>query len=225
MIRVHHLENSRSQRVLWLLEELGLRYEVVRYARDPETLLAPPELRRIHPLGKSPVIEDDGLIVAESGAILEYLAETYDPRFQVHPAPDAPRELRLRYRYWMHYAEGSAMLQPTLALVFARIKVAPMPFLVRPVARGLADRVLDSFVRPQIVAQLDYLEAELGRAAWFCGDAFSAADVQMSFPIEAAVARGDGAARPKLSGFIDRIHARAAYKAALERGGPFSLLG
>ncbi|HKI65296.1 MAG TPA: glutathione S-transferase [Burkholderiales bacterium] len=222
-IVVHHLNNSRSQRVLWLLEELGLRYEVKRYQRDPQTMLAPPELRAVHPLGKSPVIEDGDLKLAESGAILEYLATRYGEGRLV-PAAGTPE--RLRYSYWMHYAEGSAMPPLLLKLVFNRIESGPMPFFVRPVARGIARRVLGTFVEPNIARHLDYMEGELAARPWFAGEAFSAADIQMSFPLEAAAARGglDGR-RPNLTGFLERIHARPAYQRALESGGAYALLG
>ncbi|HXZ91928.1 MAG TPA: glutathione S-transferase [Burkholderiales bacterium] len=221
MIVVHHLNNSRSQRMLWLLEELGLAYEVKRYQRDPKTMLAPPELRQVHPLGKSPVVTDGELTLAESGAILEYLVERYGGG-RLAPAPGTPE--RLRYRYWMHYAEGSLMPPLLLKLVFNRVESAPMPFFARPVARGIARRMRASFIDPQIVRHLDYLEAELGKYTWFAGADFSAADIQMSFPLEAAAARGGlDAGRPKLMGFLERIHARPAYRRALEAGGPYAL--
>ena len=221
-IVVHHLNNSRSQRVLWLLEELGLPYEVKRYQRDPQTMLAPPELRAVHPLGKSPVIEDGGLKLAESGAILEYLAGRYGEGRLV-PAAGTPE--RLRYTYWMHYAEGSAMPPLLMKLVFKRLESGPMPFFVRPVARGIARRVLGTFIEPQIARHLDYMERELTERPWFAGGELSAADIQMSFPLEAAAARGGlDAGRPKLMGFLGRIHARPAYLRALEKGGAYELL-
>lgn len=221
MITVHHLNNSRSQRVLWLLEELGLPYEVKRYERDAKTSLAPPELKAVHPLGKSPVITDGGLTVAESGAIIEYLVDKYgNGRLK----PTGEQEL-LHYRYFMHFAEGSAMPPLVMKLVFNKIKRTPMPFFVKPVARGIADKVLSSFVQPNIDAQLKFLEGELSRRPWFAGAEFSAADVQMSFPVEAAAARGGAmGAYPKLGEFLNRIHARPAYQQALERGGPYSLM-
>ncbi len=223
MITVHHLDNSRSQRVLWLLEELGLEYRVVRYRRDAATLLAPPELRAVHPLGKSPVIDDDGATVAESGAIIEYLVGRHGNGRLVPPA-DSPQ--RLRYAYWLHYAEGSAMPPLLLSLVFRRLPKAPMPFFVRPVVRGIAAKVKSSFVDPQLKLHFDYMEAELGGHAWFAGDEFSAADIQMSFPIEAGQARGMvDATRPRLAHFLERIRARPAYQRALEQGGAFALLG
>ncbi len=222
MITVHHLNNSRSQRVLWLLEELGLEYEVKRYERNSKTMLAPPALRAVHPLGKSPVITDGDLTLAESGAIVEYLVERYGQGRLVPPA--GTRE-RLRYTYWLHYAEGSLMPPLLLKLVFTRVPEAPMPALVRPIVRRIAKGVRQQFVEPQIKQHLDYLEGELGKTSWFVGDDFSAADVQMSFPIEGAASRGGlDASRPKLFAFLERIHDRPAYKRALERGGPYELL-
>lgn len=222
MIIVHHLNNSRSQRVLWLLEELGLDYEVKRYERDPKTMLAPPSLREVHPLGKSPVITDEGLTVAESGAIIEYLVDRYGSG-RLAPMPGTPE--RLRYTYWMHYAEGSAMPPLLLKLVFDRIEKGPMPFIVKPIAKAIAQRAKQSFIEPQITRHLDYLESEIDKHKWFAGKSFSAADIQMSFPLEAAVARGGlNATRPKLMDFLDRIHKRPAYKRALERGGAYELL-
>jgi glutathione S-transferase len=222
MITVHHLNSSRSQRVLWLLEELGLDYTIVRYQRDPDTLLAPPSLRAIHPLGKSPVVVDGEHVLAESGAVLEYLVERYDTALAFAPSPNTPE--RLRYRYWMHYAEGSAMPPMLLSLVFSRLKKAPMPFFVRPIARGIADKALSGFVAPQVKLHLDYMENELNRQPWFAGEAFSAADIQMSFPVEAAAARAGMEKYPHLQSFLQRIHKRPAYQRALEQGGPFDLL-
>ena len=222
MIIVHHLNNSRSQRVLWLLEELGLGYEVRRYQRDPETMLAPPELRAVHPLGKSPVVTDGANVLAESGAILEYLVEVHGGG---RLAPPAGSPERLRYRYWMHYAEGSAMPPLLLKLVFDRVAKAKMPFLAKPVAKAIASKAKESFILPQIRLHLDFMEAELARRAWFAGDDFSAADVQMSFPVEAARARaGLDASRPRLMDYLARIHARPAYQRALERGGPYDMV-
>ena len=222
MVAVHHLNNSRSQRVLWLLEELGLDYNVIRYQRDSETMLAPPSLRKVHPLGKSPVVVDGENTLAESGAILEYLVERYDTAHDF--APSLGTAERLRYRYWMHYAEGSAMPPLLMSLVFSRLKQAPMPFFVKPIARGIADKVMKTFVGPQVQLHLDYMESELGKSRWFAGDNFSAADIQMSFPVEAASARHGFKGRPNLQAFLERIHARPAYQRALEQGGPFDLL-
>lgn len=195
MIVVHHLNNSRSQRVLWLLEELGLEYEIKRYERDPKTMLAPASLRAVHPLGKSPVITDGELTLAESGAIIEYLVERYgasEGKGRLAPAAGTPAYLR--YRYWLHYAEGSLMSPLLLKLVFDKIERSPMPFFAKPIARAISGKAKSSFITPQIVMHLDYLEGELENNEWFAGKEFSAADVQLSFPIEAAAARGDVAA-------------------------------
>ncbi len=222
MVTVHHLEHSRSQRVLWLLEELGVPYEVRRYERNKETMLAPPELRAVHPLGKSPVITDGDATVAESGAIVEYLVERYGNGRLIPPAGTPERR---RYTYWLHYAEGSAMPPLLLKLVFDRVETAPMPFFVKPVARAIAGRAKSSFIEPQIALHLDYLEQELAKSTWFAGEEMTAADVQMSFPLEAAAARGgamDG--RPRIRAFLERAHARPAYRRALATGGPYELL-
>ena len=222
MITVHHLNNSRSQRVLWLLEELGLAYEVRRYQRDAKTMLAPPELRAVHPLGKSPVIQDGEVTLAESGAILEYLVGRHG-NGRLIPAAGTPE--RLRYTYWMHFAEGSAMPPLLMKLVFDRIEKAPMPFFVRPVARAIARRARGSFVQPNIDRSLDFMEGELANSDWFAGAEFSAADIQMSFPLEAARVRaGLDAKRPRLMSFLERIHARPAYRRAIDKGGAYALL-
>ena len=221
MLTVHHLNNSRSQRVLWLLEELGAPYEVRRYERDRKTLLAPPSLKKVHPLGKSPVITDDGQAIAESGAIVEYLVERYG---QGRLAPAAGTPERRRYTYWLHYAEGSLMPLLVMKLVFSRLTTVPAPFFVKPVIRTLVARVNGQFLDPQLRTHLAFLEAELGGKAWFAGAEFSAADVQMSFPVEAAAARIGLGEFPGLRAWLERIHARPAYKRALEIGGPFDLL-
>lgn len=209
MIVVHHLNNSRSQRVLWLLEELGLNYEIKRYERDPKTMLAPASLREVHPLGKSPVITDDALTLAESGAIIEYLVERYGEG-KLAPPPDTAE--RLRYTYWLHYAEGSAMPLLVMKLLLNLF--------------GIGDSSVSSeFIAPQIKLHFDYIESELGKNTWFVGEEFTAADIQMSFPLEAvAVQVGLDASRPHLMDFLDRIHTRPAYQRALERGGAYELL-
>jgi glutathione S-transferase len=219
MIVVHHLNNSRSQRVLWLLEELGVPYEIQRYQRDAKTMLAPAELKNVHPLGKSPVITDGGRTIAESALILEYIVERYgDGKL----APPVGSEERWRYRYWMHYAEGSAMPPLLLKLVFDRVESGPMPFFIKPVAKAIARQVKQSFIAPQLQLQLDYLEAELGRSEWFVGNEFTAADIQLSFPLEAAAMRaGLDQTRPRLHAFLQKIHSRPAYRRALERGGRY----
>ncbi len=221
MLTVHHLNHSRSQRVLWLLEELGVPYEVKHYQRDARTMLAPSSLKKVHPLGKSPVITDGDLTVAESGAIIEYLVERYG-KGQWAPAPGAPA--RRRYTYWLHYAEGSLMPLLVTKLVFSRLP-ALAPFFVRPVVRALVRNVNRGYLDPQLRQHLGFLEGELTKNAWFAGEEFSAADVQMSFPVEAAAARSSGGPDlPRLHAWLERIHARPAYQRALEKGGPYEVL-
>lgn len=204
MIRVHHLNNSRSQRVLWLLEELNLPYEIVRYQRNKLTMLAPEALKQVHPLGKSPVIEDDRRTLAETGLIVEYLVDRHGPEL----APSRESDLYWRYRYWLHYAEGSAM--PPLLV---KLYIDRLGLLALPVRRVVAS---------QLKVHLDFLESELGAAPWFLGERFSAADIMLSFPLEAATARADlDATRPNLFGFLRRIHQRPAYRRALEKGGAY----
>jgi len=221
MITVHHLNNSRSQRILWLLEELVLDYEVKRYQRNAQTMLAPPELRAVHPLGKSPVITDGDTTLAESGAIVEYLADRYGAG-KLAPAFGSPE--RVRYLYWLHFAEGTAQPPSLLKLLFDRIK-SRSPLLLRPVARAIADRALASYVLPNIERNLDFMESELGKNEWFAGAQFSAADIQMSFPVEAYRARGGlDEKRPRLMRFLEKIHSRPAYRRAVERGGEYALM-
>lgn len=220
MLTVHHLNNSRSQRVLWMLEELGVPYQIERYERNAKTMLAPPALQKVHPLGKSPVVTDGKATLAESGAILEYLVETYgEGKF----APERGTPSFLRYRYWMHYAEGSLATPLLLQLVFDQIE-RKAPFIVRPVAKAISTQVKGMLVTPNLKRHFDYLEAELTEhGPWFAGRSFSAADVQMSFGIEAADARGLLKSRPKLADWLRRIHDRPAYQRALEQGGPYDL--
>ena len=222
MITLHHLENSRSQRVLWLLEELGLAYELKRYARDPKTMLAPPELTQVHPLGKSPVITEDGVTVAESGAIVEYLLDAYGEG-RLRPARGTPEQRR--FTYWLHFAEGSAMPFLLLKLVFDKVRTAPVPFFVKPVVKGIAAKVTDSFIGPNLQSQYRFMEGELAGRDWFAGNEFSAADVQMSFSVEAAAARsGLGSSYPALADWLARIHARPAYQRARAAGGPYNVV-
>ncbi|MBS7455598.1 glutathione S-transferase [Coralloluteibacterium stylophorae] len=222
MIVVHHLDNSRSQRVVWLLEELGLDYSIREYRRGKD-MRAPESLKQVHPLGKAPVLEDGGVVVAESGAIIEYLLQRYDTEGRLAPPRDS--EDGRRFTYWLHFAEGSLMPPLLLTLVFGQVK-ARAPALVRPIARGIADKVLGGFVRPQLSAQFDFMERTLAGQAWFAGERFSAADIQMSFPLEAAAARGGLDQRyPHLRGFLARIRERPAWKRAAEKGGEFGALG
>lgn len=226
MIVVHHLNNSRSQRILWLLEELGLDYEIKKYQRDPKTMLAPAELKAVHPLGKSPVISDDDNVVAESGAIVEYLVERYGRGAgpgQLVPAAGTPE--KQRYTHMLHFAEGTAMPPLLMKLIFDRIETEPMPFFVKPIAKGIAAKVKKMLIVPNIENNLNFLEAELVKSTWFAGEEFSAADVQISFVLEAAVSRGGLDGRyPKLLAWLARIHARPAYLRALERGGKYDFV-
>jgi glutathione S-transferase len=224
MIVLHHLNNSRSQRILWLLEELGVPYEIKRYQRDKETMLAPPELRKVHPLGKSPIVTDGELTLVESGAIIEYLVGRYgDGRFI--PAAGTPE--RLRYTFWLHYAEGSLMPPLLLALVALRIETARMPFFARPVAKGIVSKLRQGFITPQLATHLGYVEAEIGKTPWFAGAELTGADIQMSFPLEAASSRAGITPQkePHIHDWLKRIHARPAYERALAKGGAYDYAG
>ena len=154
MITVHHLNNSRSQRILWMLEELGVPYEIKRYERDAKTMLAPDSLKKVHPLGKSPVITDGDLVIAESGAIIEYLAHTYGKDTML---PKSGGQAWLDYTYWLHYAEGSLMPPLLMRLVFEKVKTSPMPFFVKPVAKGIANKTNEVFIGPMIKIHLDFV--------------------------------------------------------------------
>lgn len=220
MITVHHLNNSRSQRVLWLLEELGLAYEVVRYQRQPD-MLAPPELKKVHPLGKSPVITEDGRTIAETGAILEYILEKHGRGRLVPPAGS---DEKLRFTYWMHYAEGSAMPLLLLKLIFLRLP-GQVPGLLRPIVGMVAKKVQQRLTDPQLATALTFWNDELqSRGPWFAGAEFTAADVMMSFPVEAASGRVGLGGHAALADWLARIHARPAYLKALETGGPYELM-
>jgi glutathione S-transferase len=217
VITVHHLERSRSHRVLWLLEELGVPYELVRYARDAKTMLAPPQLRAVHPLGKSPVITEDGQTIAESAAILEYLAERHGGGSWI-PARDTPAFHRCRY--FLHYAEGSLMPVLLVKLIAARVKDSRrVPFFVRPIVRAVGKQIDDGYSAPNLARHLEFLEAELAKGPWLCGESPTIADVQMSYPIEAAVARGR-ASSPNLLRYLELARSRPAYQRALAKGGP-----
>jgi glutathione S-transferase len=219
MLTIHHLNNSRSQRVLWLLEELGLPYEVLRYERDAVTMRAPATLRAIHPLGKSPVLTDGDVTVAETGAIVEYVLDIHAAgRLRPERGTAAGRE----FTYWLHFAEGSAMTPLLFKLVFGRILETPMPFFVKPIARGIVGNVMANFIEPGLKLHLDFMEQSLAGRPWFCGVDFSGADIMLSFPLEAAALRGGLGDRPNLRSFVERVQARPAYLRALERGGPYA---
>ncbi|UZE94597.1 glutathione S-transferase [Alkalimarinus alittae] len=219
MVVVHHLENSRSQRILWTLEELGVPYEVKRYERDKKTSLAPESLKAVHPLGKSPVITDDDITVAESGAIIEYLIGKYgNGQFTVDTASAAHRD----YVFWLHFAEGSLMPPLLLKLVFDKVRTSPMPFFAKPIAKSIAQKVMKSFVGPNIKGNLAFIEHYLADHEWFAGDKLTGADMQMSFPLEACVASGVAdSGYPNIVAYVKRVHARPAYQKALSVGGPY----
>lgn len=223
MITIHHLENSRSQRILWLLEELGLDYDIKKYLRDPATHLAPPEMLSLHPLGKAPVITDGDDTLAESGAIIEYLVRKYD-HGRLRPVEGTPGGLA--YTYWLHYAEGTFMSLMILSLIISRIETAPMPFFAKPIAKGIAAKVRNGYLDHNVKRNLDFMESMLNKSRWFCGDELTAADIQMSFAVEAASVRTSlQDDYPNLSAYLERIKARPAYQRALEKGGPYELLG
>jgi len=220
MVVVHHLEDSRSQRILWLLEELGVEYRIKRYERDPKTALAPESLRKVHPLGKSPVITDQGETYAESGAIVEYLARTYGDAQWAPPVDD---QRYWRFCYWMHYAEGSLMPPLLLKLVFDRIRNGPAPFFIRPILRKIADGVDKAFINQQLATHFGYVDRYLAEHDWFAGDEISAADIQMSFPLEAAASKGTiSEAYPAVMAYVERLQGRVAYREALRRGGDYA---
>ncbi|CAM8674692.1 MULTISPECIES: glutathione S-transferase family protein [Leclercia] len=221
MITVHHLNQSRSQRVLWALEELSLPYQIVRYQRD-KTMMAPATLRKIHPLGKSPVLEDNGLILAESGAILEYLQETYDPGGQMKPQE---RELKLQYRFWLHYAEGSLMPLLLMKLVFASLGKPPVPFGLRTLGKVLGQGVEKAYLNRQLETHARFLESSLEKHRWFAGDHLSMADVQMSFPVFALLERGGIDNLPRLQNWKKNVEMRPAWQRAIQQGGPFEIPG
>lgn len=219
MITLHHLNNSRSQRILWLLEELNVPYEIKKYERDHKTMLAPPELKKVHPLGKSPVITDGDHVIAESGAIIEYLVNKYG---QGKWKPASEKDL-IRYTYWLHFAEGSAMPPLLLSLIFSKIE-SSAPFMIKPIAKAIAGQVRKLFINPNLKNNFDFMESELNRSTWFAGEEISGADIQMSFPVEAAQARRVLDNHPKLKAYLSAIHARPAYKSALEKGGKYDIL-
>ncbi len=220
MVVVHHLQDSRSQRILWLLEELGAEYRIKRYERDAKTSLAPESLRKVHPLGKSPVITDQGETYAESGVIIEYLARTYGDK-QWAPEPGDKRYWSVAY--WMHYAEGSMMPQLLLKLVFDKIRKGPGPFFIKPILRKIADEVDNAFINQQITTHFGYVDRHLAEHEWFAGNEISAADIQMSFPLEAALSQGTiSEAYPAITSYVERFQARDAYREALRRGGDYA---
>jgi glutathione S-transferase len=220
LLTVHHLNNSRSQRILWLLEELEVEYDIQKYERDPDTMLAPDSLYEVHPLGKSPVITHEGHTVAESGAIIEYILDRFDDE-TLRPAADTPEFLE--YRYWLHYAEGSAMTWFLLYLVFDRLP-EEAPWLARPLLGAISKQVKKEFVNPRIKEHVGFWETHLSEHDFFAGDAFTAADIQMSFPLQASLNRGGSRQNyPRIAALVDTLEGRPAYQRAIERGGEFSI--
>jgi len=227
MLTVHHLETSRSHRILWLLEELGVPYELKTYRRNKRTHLAPPELKQVHPLGKSPVITDDGEVIAESGAIIEYLVDKFGAEARgdlTHLKPRGGTAAHRQCRFWMHYAEGSLMNWLLMKLVFQAIPKQRMPFFARPIARAIAGNVQAKLIDPNLATASAFIEDHLGRNAFFAGDALTMADFQMIFAVEALLERRGGeAAMPNLAAYRARIVARPGYLRALDKGGPVIL--
>ena len=225
MIKVHHLNNSRSQRILWMLEELNLEYEIVLYERDVKTLLGPESMSKVHPLGKAPIITDDRsgekILIAESGAIIEYLLESYGKKSSLI-TPETGTQEKRDYSYWLHFSEGSLMPPLLLRLIFDRVKKARVPFFVKPITKAVADKVLSEFVNPNIKRLLDFIETSLVGKKWFLGDQLSGADIQMSFPLETSIERGlIDDHYPCIKSYVERIHQQPAYQTALNKGGKY----
>ncbi|MDR9892509.1 glutathione S-transferase [Pseudenterobacter timonensis] len=221
MLTVHHLNQSRSQRVIWALEELSLPYEIVRYQRE-KTMLAPKALKKVHPLGKSPVVEDNGLVLAESGAILEYLQETYDPDGLLKPQEPAQK---VQYRFWLHYAEGSLMPPLLMKLVFSSLGKPPVPFGLRTLGKALGKGVEKGWLNQQLETHARYIESHLASHSWFAGEHLSMADIQMSFPVFALLARGGIDNLPHTQAWKKKVEMRPAWQRAIQKGGPFTLPG
>ncbi len=221
MITLHHLNNSRSQRILWILEELKLDYVIEFHQRDKKTYLAPESLKAVHALGKSPVISDDktGIILAESGAIIEYLVQTYGQ----HLMPEQGSSAYWQYLYWLHFSEGSLMPPMVMNLVLSKMKTSPMPFFIKPIAKMIADKIIERFSGPNIKTSLEFIEKHLSQHAYFCGEQLTGADIQMSFPLEASAASGviHAGNYPNTLAYVKRLQALPAYQAALAKGGDY----
>ncbi|WP_158785049.1 glutathione S-transferase family protein [Pantoea sp. BAV 3049] len=215
MITVHHLNNSRSQRVLWMLEELEVPYQIKQYQRE-STMLAPESLKKVHPLGKSPVITDENRVIAESGAILEYLVERYDAEYRLKLLNE---DERLQSRYWLHYAEGSLMPLLVMKLIFSRMGKPPVPWLLRPIGSAFGKGVQKGYLDKQLATHREFIEQHLAKNEWFAGTQFSIADVQMSFPIQALSARGGADSSPAIQTWLNKVQNRAAWQRALQKGG------
>lgn len=221
MLTLHHLNNSRSQRILWLLEELNLDYQVKHYQRDSKTMLAPDSLKAIHPLGKSPLLTDHDRVLAESGAIIHYLCTHYGEQGWI---PNHNSDEHIAYHYWLHFAEGSLMPPMLLKLVMDKVRSSPMPFFAKPIARKIADKSMKSFIGPNLRNNFAFVEQQLQGKVWLAGKQPTGADIQMSFPLEAAVARGlvTEDEHPNICAYVARIHSRKAYQKALAAGGDYA---
>lgn len=222
MLTLHHLESSRSQRILWLLEELGVDYHLEIHQRNPKTKLAPKAMQDIHPLGKSPILTDGDDVVVESAVIIEYLIEKYgNGRFE---APSSTADRR-RYSYWMHAAEGSIMPLMVAKLLFTATTRAPVPFFIRPLTKVVAEQIGKAYLDPSLKLQLENMERELAKSTWFAGEELTGADFQMLYPCQAAVARSEVASQlPKVQAFVERAEARPAYQRALAKGGKYEFV-
>ncbi|SFC32219.1 glutathione S-transferase [Marinospirillum celere] len=223
MLTLHHLEKSRSHRIVWLLELLGVEYQIKTYQRDAKTLLAPAELKAIHPLGKSPVLTDGDRVIAESGALIDYLVEVYG-QGRLQPGKDN-LDAWVDYRYWLHYAEGSLMPWLLMNLVFTQIPKQPMPFFIKPVAKGISGKVLEQLVTPNLNTHLPFIEQQLEGKRWLLGEQLTAADVQMSFPLQAVAARMDVKAYPNLAAYVARIQEEPSWQQVIAKVGPLKFPG
>lgn len=222
-IVVHHLEHSRSQRILWLLEELGLPYRIEIHKRDPKTMRATDTLRAVHPLGRAPVITVDGRTFAESGAIIETLIERFGEG-RLRPVSD---EERWEYRYWLHYAEGSLMGPLLVTLIVDQIKNAPVPFFIKPITKAIAGKVTANYAGPEVQNHVSFINGYLDGKTWLVGEALSGADIQMSYPLEALVGRaGGGLAKfPNIAAYVARVQAQPGYLRARDKVGSFGVPG
>lgn len=219
MITVHHLNNSRSQRIIWMLEELEVPYQIKRYERE-NSMLAPDSLKKVHPLGKSPVITDENRVIAESGAILEYLQGRYDTEKRLELFDE---DEQLQSRYWLHYAEGSLMPLLVMKLIFGRMGKPPVPWLLRPVGNAFGKGVQKAWLDKQLETHRVFIEKHLSYHEWFAGSRFSIADVQMSFPLQALSVRGGAADSPAIQSWLEKVQHRPAWQRALKQGGELSL--
>lgn len=218
MLVLHHLNNSRSQRILWLLEELQVDYTLKTYQRDAVTNLAPAQLKLVHPLGRAPVITDGDVTLAESGAIIKYIATQYGNGDVFSELSEAEKQ---QLSFWMHFAEGTFMPPLVTKMVLEKGKAKASPFFIKFIVEKFVDAVMNAYFGPNIKANIEYVERHLTSNTWFLGDKLSSADFQMSFPLEAIVARQGKQVFPAITAFVERVHSRDAYKRALQKGGQY----